>query len=127
MSKRPHVQNAVIDYADIRIERGFILTDAIGFNLEEGGCQGLGGYALHLGESSSNFTPSSPAGHFIFRLMEVAGVESFSKLKGQCVRIQRDGASFGANIIAVGHIVKNDWFDFRDFMHQWAKDNGHDR
>lgn len=43
---------------------------------------------------------------------QVAGVESWDKIKGKSVRVKYEGgAGFASKIIAIGHIVKDDWFN----------------
>lgn len=76
--------------------------------LDYGGSeQGFGGYALYLPKDWKHHSVNGDfAGHFIFRSMQVAGVEEWSKLPGKTVRaVIEDGLVSG-----IGHIVKDDWF-----------------
>ena len=52
---------------------------------------------------------NSIAGHHIFRIMEVAGVEEWSKLKGKNVRFKK-GPHINSRIVGIGHILRDDWF-----------------
>lgn len=99
------VKNAII--TDARIDTGDrgLLTAWI--QLDYGGSsQGFGGYVLYLPKTYAHHDILSHAGHFIFRCMEVAGVESWEKMKGKTVRVKSDGL-----VRAIGHIVKDDWFE----------------
>lgn len=72
------VKNAII--TDARIDTGDrgLLTAWI--QLDYGGSsQGFGGYVLYLPKTYAHHDILSHAGHFIFRCMEVAGVESWEK------------------------------------------------
>jgi hypothetical protein len=101
------------------IERATILTDERGFldcwlQLDYGGTgQGFGGYCLYLPKSFTHHKIESVAGHFIFRVMEVAGVTIFEDLKGKTIRAKVDGGGWG-RCLAIGHIVKDDWFSPSD-------------
>lgn len=98
-----------------------IITDAVITNddhgllsawvfLDYGGSgQGFGGYALYLPKSFTHHDDAAPnfAGHFIWRVMEVAGVAKWDQLKGKTVRVQCEHSK----VHALGHIVKDDWFN----------------
>lgn len=103
------IKNAVIESARITTgERGFL---DCWLSLDYGGCgQGFGGYVLYIPKSWTHHKLESVAGHFLFRVMEIAGVESWDDLKGKTVRVRGNYAG----IEAIGHIVKNDWFCPKD-------------
>ena len=72
--------------------------------------QGFGGYALYLPKGFSHHDIESVAGHYLYRVMEIAGVTEWKDLPGKTIRIRKqDGWS--ATIEAIGHIVNDDWFD----------------
>ena len=99
------IKNAVITDARFDTERG--LTAWI--YLDYGGSgQGFGGWLLYgpkgwkAHESHGNY-----AGHFIWRVLEIAGVDDWSKLRGKTIRARCSWSK----VEAIGHIVKDDWFD----------------
>jgi hypothetical protein len=47
------------------------------------------------------------AGHFIHRILEVAGAREWEQLKGKAVRAKGDHT----HVEAVGHIIENVWLD----------------
>lgn len=106
-------KNAIIESAEITSgDRGrlsaWIYLKYIGIG------QGFGGDALYLPKSFTNHKMQSAAGHFIYRCMEIADVTEWSKLKGKTIRVRCDLSK----VHAIGHIVKDDWFnpyeDFKD-------------
>lgn len=105
MSEGFEIKNAVIKEARITCgDRGFL---DCWLELDYGGMgQGFGGYALYLPPSWDHHKMESPAGHFIYRVMEVAGVENFDDLPGKTIRVD----CTWTKIRAIGHIVKDDWF-----------------
>jgi hypothetical protein len=98
-------KNAVITGASFDTERGL----SAWVHLDYGGSgQGFGGYLLYAPEGwRAHASPVNYAGHFIYRVLEVAGASDWSKLAGKTVRVKAD---FG-KVHALGHIVKDDWFD----------------
>lgn len=105
MSDETEIKNAVIESAEITTGEKNILDAWL--YLDYGGAgQGFGGYALYLPKSFTHHKLESVAGHYIFRILEIAGVEKWSQLKGKTIRVR--GTDSG--IEAIGHIVKDDWF-----------------
>ncbi len=104
------IKNAIITSAVLDTGDRGLLTAWL--NLDYGGSgQGFGGYALYLPKNYKHHTNKCNfAGHFIFRCIEIAGVESWDKLKGKTVRVK----SSHRKVEAIGHIVKDDWFNPSD-------------
>ncbi len=106
------VQNAIISKVSITSDDHGCLSAWVNLEFAWGG-QGFGGYALYLPKGYKFHKMMSPAGHFIWRVMEIAGVTEWSKLPGRCIRVRRDNDI----IKEIGHIIKDDWFspaiDFR--------------
>ncbi|MBZ5673732.1 MAG: hypothetical protein LAP61_05740 [Acidobacteriia bacterium] len=101
------IKNAVIESASLTTSERGLLTSYI--TLDYGGSgQGFGGYALYLPRSWLHHKPNlGYAGHFIFRVMEIAGVDEWKLLAGRTIRAK----SSWSKVHAIGHIIKDDWFN----------------
>lgn len=99
------IKNAIISGARLEIcDRGFL--DAC-LMLDYGVmAQSFGGYCLYLPKSFDHHKLLSHAGHFLFRSMEIAGVERWDAMRGCALRARVENGL----IQAIGHIVKDDWF-----------------
>lgn len=107
------IKNAIIKSARITADDHGLLSCWL--DLDYGGtCQGFGGYALYLPPSFSHHKKESIGGHFIWRCMEIADVEDWSKMPGRTIRADCEHTK----VHAIGHIVKDDWFnpsqDYKD-------------
>ena len=71
--------------------------------------QGFGGYNLYNGNltKKTNNTARSTTGIWIWRVLEIAGVDEWSDLVGRPIRVKSNHSS----IEAIGHILKDEWFN----------------
>jgi hypothetical protein len=106
------IKNAIIDSATLSTEDHGCLSSFIGVDYGDSGHQGFGGWALYLPKSFTHHELKSIAGHWIFRVMQIAAVGDWSKLEGKSIRVAIENDL----IIGIGHITKEDWFyPNRDF------------
>lgn len=97
------VRNAIIERATLSTADHGILSPNLSLNYGGSG-QGFGGFCLY---SPRRRDLGNFAGLWIWRVLEVAGVEEWSNLKGRPVRARIERGF----VTAIGHILKDDWFD----------------
>lgn len=109
MPDKPEIKNAIIESAELSISDHGVLDCWISLDYGNS-AQGFGGYALYLPTSFSHHALMSVAGHHIFRILKIAGVEKWSQLKGRTIRVE----STWTKVSRIGHIVKDDWYSPAD-------------
>ena len=104
------INNAVIESTSITNDNHGCLSAWI--YLDYGGsCQGFGGYSLYAPykldkiQEQQNF-----AGHFIWRVMEIAEVSDWKDLPRKTIRVRIEGGL----IKAIGHIIKDVWYNVEE-------------
>ncbi len=103
-------KNAVIEYVRWNTER--CLTLWIGLDYGDGGHQGFGGFVLGRSDLERSAKDPNCCGYYVSRLMEIAGVDDLNNAVGRCVRVRGKSLTIGdSQPVAIGHIVKNDWFN----------------
>ena len=103
----PKIMNAVITGTRLDTERGLSAWIMLDYG-SGGGQQGFGGYVLYAPDGwAAHGQPGNYAGHFIYRVLEIAGVEEWSQLVGRTVRAKAEHSK----VHEIGHIVKDDWFN----------------
>lgn len=98
--------NAIIESVSINDDDRGLLTAYLHLKHEDGN-QGFGGYSLYLPKTYTHHQLMSCAGHFIWRCMEIAGVDSWEKLPGKTIRVKAEYSK----IHEIGNIINNDWFN----------------
>lgn len=88
----------------------------------ECGHQGFGGWALYLPKGFTHHEMNSIAGHHLWRIMEIADVETWDKLPGEAIRVRIENGF----IVAIGHIVKEDWYEPRIDFKESRKEFKHE-
>ena len=119
-------RNATITKADLDTERG-VLTAWL--HLDYGGSgQAFGGYVLFKPEANPCRSERSAecrdcTGLFITRVLEVVGVDSWSKLPGKAIRVR----ATHSGVEAIGHYLKDKWFEPAKELttSKGGQDNGH--
>lgn len=107
MNDTPEIKNAIIESANISISDHGTLDCWLGLDYGGSGHQGFGGYSLYLPKSFEHSSLMSVAGHHIYRILEIAGVEKWSQTAGRTIRVE----STWTKVFRIGHIVKDDWYD----------------
>ena len=105
MQSETSIQNAVIKRAELISSDHGCLTTWLTLDYGSTG-QKFGGYTLYLSKGFTHHSLKSTAGHFIWRVMEIAGVAEWDRLVDTSIRVRADHYK----VHAIGHIIKDDWF-----------------
>lgn len=103
--------NAVITSASLSNADHGMLSSFLMLDYGHSG-QGFGGFALYnprYKDTSGNY-----AGHWIWRILEVTETSDWSQLKGKNIRAKIKNG----RVIAIGHIIKDNWFNPEDEFSQ---------
>lgn len=119
------ISNAIVESATIQLDRDCFLCAWLGLDYGDSSHQGFGGHVLggvagvRAGDhrNQPNF-----AAEAIVRIMEVCGVDNWKNIPGKTVRVKRTTDGLGGDIIAIGHIVKDIWYDPKKTFSEWKKD-----
>lgn len=103
------IKNARIESTMLGIEDHGILTCWISLDYGSSG-QGFGGYPFDKPDKKTGKRVGlSQMGTYIRRILEILGVDTWEELPGKHIRVKTDG-EYG-KIIAIGHIIKDEWFE----------------
>lgn len=100
MTSTVQERNAVIEKARITREDHGVLSVWLMLDYGDSSGQGFGGYALYAAKRFDC------AGQFIWRVLDIVGVDSWDKVERKTIRVRCGHGS----IEAIGHIIKDDWF-----------------
>ena len=109
------IVNAKIIDTMLGFEDHNIFTFMLTFEMDGTG-QGYGGYALDKWDEIRHKRIGSKLGtEAVMRILKTVGVDKWERLKGQYVRLQYGDQGSG-KIVAVGHIIKDQWFCMPDVL-----------
>ena len=104
------IQNAIIGSYSLDINDHGSLDLWLYLKYSGGVEQGFGGYVLYLPPGFKHHAIQSPAGHYIYRCMKIAGITKVKDFPGRAIRAAGD-FTLGGKIEAIGHIIEDDWFN----------------
>lgn len=118
------IENAIIEAVSLGAESHGIMTAYVTLKMDGGGVS-LGGYALDTyDKTQQKRVPTVAMGVFVHGVLDAVECSDWSKLVGKPCRVKFDGESmWGAQVIAIGHFIKDRWFEpreaFKDVQRTW--------
>lgn len=116
------IENAKITNVSISMANYCSLVFEIGVEGAGWVCS-IGGYKMASGmlnEKPENFKAENGAGLVaLMRIMDVVGVDRWEDLEGKYCRIKTEG--WGGTIYCIGNILKDKWFDIREFFQNYKE------
>jgi hypothetical protein len=100
------ITNGIIKEVSLCIEDHGFLTIYLTIEMSNGS-QCFGGYSLGGDMTDTH----NWAGIWIRQIFEVAGVDNWKDIKGKAIRVMYRKDGYNQPISAIGHIVKEKWFD----------------
>jgi hypothetical protein len=105
-------ENAIITGTKIavgEIPTFWVFLSGNGWNL------GYGGFIVNRCAGGNRYWPAFEA---IQGIIEAVGGSEWESLKGKAVRVKRDHNDI---IIAIGHLIKDEWFSLQEFIEMWTE------
>lgn len=115
------ISNAIVESATIQLDHSCFLCVWLSLDYCGSG-QGFGGHVLGgVSDVSAGDHRNQPnlAAEAIVRIMEVCGVDKWKNIPGKTIRVKRTTDGLGGDIIAIGHIVKDIWYDPKKTFSEW--------
>lgn len=112
------ILNAKILSTSLGYEDHGILTFNLEVELADDGCCCIGGYVLDEYDSIENkrIVNNPLSLQCLVNIMQVVGVNKWEDLKNQYLRVEFQG--WGTPITKIGNLMKDKWFDIKDFFIQ---------
>lgn len=105
------IRNARIESTKLGIEVYGILTASLYLDYGDSGHQMFGGHRSLSGKIDiKRPRTASFCGRYLEKILTVVGVDNWEDLVGKYIRVKKDG-SLSSPIIAIGNIVKEEWFN----------------
>ena len=109
------IKNAQISDTMLGLEDHGIMTYMIGLDYGSSG-QEFGGFTLDepIKDKDDNFIERRGTAYgmeLIMKILEILEVDSWEKLIGQHIKVKLSDDTLGGKIIAIGHFLKDQWFN----------------
>lgn len=115
------VMNAKITNVSMTMRDHGVLTIYLTVEGAGWGCN-VGGYVIGKGYlGAEKFEGSAKGVEAMMRIMDTVGVDRWEDLTGKYVRIESEG--WGGTIHKIGNIIKDKWFDMKEFFSEGEKNN----
>lgn len=111
--------NARITDTFLGIEDHGIFTFSISVELAGGSYCSIGNYCLsYTKDNKMHFDARNSEA--ICKILDVVGVDSWEKLKGEYIRVEVNG--WGSEIYTIGNLMKDEWFNLKEFFSKQKSD-----
>lgn len=109
------IKNAKITETMLGREDHGIMTFMIHVDISEGGCCGIGGYALDgYDRETKSRVFCAKSMEAISKILDIVGVDTWEQLNGRYIRVKDQG--WGKTIDEIGNLMENKWFNLREFF-----------